>query len=236
MLVDSYSYWHWLVLSVLLAGLVGIWCYRHPHWRTATSTANVQRLLKPRTPADCPACRQQTAAPAGTVPPRSPVTPWSAVKSRRGAMGRIDTHAFACPTPTCVYYQITDAQIHALVGDGREGRREHRETLRCQACGATFSSRRGYPLGDPALSPQNGISTRRRSADGVVGRTGCCCGRAGVRPPPCHHYHLADPGRHAQRDAARPLLPGPPPAACATRRIAHSAAESCSHAVAVGGS
>jgi hypothetical protein len=130
MLLVSYSCWHWLVLSLLLAGLVGVWRYRHPHWRTATSTANLQPLLKPRTPADCPEGRQQTAAPAPTLPPPSPVTPCSALKSRRGAMGRIDTHTLACPTPTCVYYHITDALDHALVGDGRQGRREHRETLR----------------------------------------------------------------------------------------------------------
>src|SRR5262249_16881658 len=104
MLVDSYSYWHWLLLSVLLARRVGIWRYRLPQWRPATSTANPQRLLKPRAPYDCPACRQQTAALAPTLPRRSPVTPCSALKSRRAAPKRIDTHAVACPTPSCLYY------------------------------------------------------------------------------------------------------------------------------------
>jgi len=144
MLADSY--WHWLVLSVLLAGLAWIWRYRPPPRRTAAITATVQRLLKPRTPADCPACRQQMAAPTPTVPPASSVTPWSAVKSRRGAPKRIDTQGFACPKPTCVYYRVSDAQIHALVGDGMEGRCERIQTLRCQACGTTFSTRRDTPL------------------------------------------------------------------------------------------
>jgi hypothetical protein len=43
-------------------------------------------------------------------------------------------------------YWITDAQFHALVGDGVYGRRERIQTLRCQACGATFSTRRDTPL------------------------------------------------------------------------------------------
>jgi len=43
-------------------------------------------------------------------------------------------------------YQIIDAHIHALVGDGAHGQREQIQTLRCQACGATFSTRRDTPL------------------------------------------------------------------------------------------
>jgi len=43
-------------------------------------------------------------------------------------------------------YQITDARVHALVGDGAHGQHERRETLRCQACGTTFSMRRDTPL------------------------------------------------------------------------------------------
>ena len=85
------------------------------------------------------------------------MTPWSAVKSRRGAMGRILTQPFACPNRRCAYYRITDAQVHALVGDGAHGRCEPLQTLRCQACGTTFSTRRGYPLGDAALSSENRI-------------------------------------------------------------------------------
>jgi IS1 family transposase len=45
-----------------------------------------------------------------------------------------------------VYYRITDAHVHALVGDGTHGRRERIQTFRCQACGITFSARRDTPL------------------------------------------------------------------------------------------
>lgn len=43
-------------------------------------------------------------------------------------------------------YQNTDAQIHALVGDGIDGKYERIQSLRCQACRTTFSTRRDTPL------------------------------------------------------------------------------------------
>src|SRR5213078_4827772 len=46
----------------------------------------------------------------------------------------------------CAYYRITDAQIHALVGDGAHGKAERIQTFRCQACRTTFSARRDTPL------------------------------------------------------------------------------------------
>jgi transposase-like protein len=45
-----------------------------------------------------------------------------------------------------VYYGNTDAQFHALVGDGKHGRAEPIQTFRCQACRTTFTSRRNTPF------------------------------------------------------------------------------------------
>jgi IS1 family transposase len=72
--------------------------------------------------------------------------PWCEVKSRRGAPKRIDTEGFACPNHQCRYFRITDARVHALVGDGKQGRTEPIQTFRCQACRTTFSARRDTPL------------------------------------------------------------------------------------------
>jgi len=72
--------------------------------------------------------------------------PWHEVKSRRGAPKRIDTEGFACPNPQCPYFGITDAHIHALVGDGKHGRAEPIQTFRGPACHSTFSARRNTPL------------------------------------------------------------------------------------------
>lgn len=136
----------WLVPLMLCAlGLIVLWqrC-RQPQRDTPAVTA--QRLLKPRTPYDCSACCRQTSlspsAPAALAPPR----PWRELKSRRGAPKRIATDGFACPNRACSDYRITDAAVHALVGDGAHGKRERIQTLRCQACGTTFTSRRHTPL------------------------------------------------------------------------------------------
>ena len=58
--------------------------------------------------------------------------PWSEVKSRRRALKRVNTEGFACPNQQCLYFGITDADIHALVGDGKHGHAERIQTFRCQ--------------------------------------------------------------------------------------------------------
>ena len=139
-------FWFSLVLSILLLWLFWHWPQLWPHLQATSVTAARERLLKPRTPADCLTCRQQGATAADHPPARMPVTPWRERKSRRGAPKRILTQGFACPNRSCLYYQITDAHIHALVGDGAHGQYERIQTLRCQACGTTFSTRRNTPL------------------------------------------------------------------------------------------
>ena len=76
----------------------------------------------------------------------APVRPWREVKSRRRVPKRVNTQGYACPNPQCSYFCITDAQIHALVGDGKHGHAEPIQTFRCQACRTTFTSRRNTPL------------------------------------------------------------------------------------------
>ena len=106
----------------------------------------LHRLLKPRCPDDCPACRLATPSSSGGRSATAPVRPWREVKSRRGAPKRIDTEGFACPNPQCTYFGNTEAHVHALVGDGKHGRTEPIQTFRCQACRTTFPSRRNTPL------------------------------------------------------------------------------------------
>ncbi len=136
----------WVIALLLLALGWVVWCQSQASAPHTAIIATVQRLLKPRTPDDCPACRQQVPTPTWNGPARPPIRPWREVKSRRGAPKRIATQGFACPAPTCAYYRVTDAQIHALVGDGTHGTTEHIQTFRCQACKTTFSARRATPL------------------------------------------------------------------------------------------
>ena len=129
------------------------WLWRHGwlplqpiHFKTETVRTTVHRRLQPRTPDDCPVCRLASTASSGGSPAPGLVRPWCEVKSRRGAPKRIDTEGYACPNPQCRYCGITDAQMHALVGDGKHGCAERIQTFRCQACRTTFSARRDTPL------------------------------------------------------------------------------------------
>jgi IS1 family transposase len=108
--------------------------------------SRLSRLLKPRSPDDCPDCRLACTPSPGVRSAYAPVRPWREVKSRRGAPKRVNTQGFACPNQQCLYFGITDAQIHALVGDGKHGQAERIQTFRCQACRTTFTARRHTPL------------------------------------------------------------------------------------------
>ena len=123
------------------------WLHHNPALsRVGTIHIKIQRLLKPRTPLDCPACRLSSTLSSGVESAPLPVRPWREVKSRRGAPKRIDTQGFACPNHQCPYFGITDAHIHALVGDGKYGHAERIQTVRCQSCHTTFTARRHTPL------------------------------------------------------------------------------------------
>ena len=147
---------HLFVLVFLLAvcliiSLARLW---HLDWfplrpassKGAAKRTMLPRLLKPRTPDDCPACRLASPASSTGGPAPLLVPPWREVKSRRGAPKRILTEGFACPNRACRYFGITDATRHALVGDGKHGQAERIQTFRCQACRITFTSRRDTPL------------------------------------------------------------------------------------------
>src|SRR6266849_5565152 len=141
-----------LLLFFLMFSLALLCTLCWPHQGPAQSRAaakmrtTLHRLLKPRCPDDCPACRLVSTASSGGGPAPLPVRPWYEVKSRRGAPKRVNTEGYACPNQQCAYLGITDAHIHALVGDGKHGRAERIQTFRCQACLTTFTARRHTPL------------------------------------------------------------------------------------------
>src|SRR5437868_14994505 len=112
----------------------------------ASRRTPLQRLLKPRSPHDCPACRLCCAHSSVVEPVPPTVRPWREVKSRRGAPKRVNTEGFACPNRECPSSGITDAHIHALVGDGKHGHAERIQTFRGPACRTTFRARRHTPF------------------------------------------------------------------------------------------
>jgi transposase-like protein len=140
-----------LLLFVLIFSLARLCSLCWPHHCPAQSAAAarrtpIQRLLKPRSPHDCPACRLSCTLSSGVEPAPPAVHPWCEVKSRRGAPKRVNTEGFACPNRKCLYSGITDAHIHALVGDGKHGLTERIQTFRGPACHTTFSARRDTAL------------------------------------------------------------------------------------------
>src|SRR5258708_31111312 len=140
-----------LLLFFLLLSLAWLWYlywFHHcpPHSKAVALHSAFHRLLKPRSPRDCPACCLASTPSSSVEPAPTPVRPWREVKSRRGAPKRVNTEGFACPNHQCPYSGITDAHVHALVGDGTHGRAEQIQTFRCQACHSTFTARRHTPL------------------------------------------------------------------------------------------
>jgi transposase-like protein len=140
-----------LLLFFFILSLAQLCSLCWPHHCPAQSAAAarrspVHRLLRPRSPLDCPACRLSCTLSSVVKPAPASVRPWHEVKSRRGAPKRVNTEGFACPNRKCPYSGITDAHIHTLVGDGKHGHAERIQTFRCQACRTTFSARLHTPL------------------------------------------------------------------------------------------
>jgi hypothetical protein len=118
-----------LLMLFLIFGFVRLGHLYGPHQQPSHSKAGaihttVQRLLKPRTPLDCPVCRLSNTPSSGVRPAPVPLRPWREMKSRRGAPKRVNTEGFACPNKQCPYSGIIDAHFHALVGDGKHGHTE----------------------------------------------------------------------------------------------------------------
>jgi transposase-like protein len=135
-----------LLLSLARLGRLDGFPLRPSSSRGGAKRTTVRRLLKPRAPDDCPACRLASTSSLGGGPTPAPVRSWPEVKSRRGAPKRVNTEGFACPNPRCPYLGITDTRVHALVGDGKHGRAERIQTFRGPACRTTFTARRHTPL------------------------------------------------------------------------------------------
>ncbi|HEY7123469.1 MAG TPA: hypothetical protein VH540_05920 [Ktedonobacterales bacterium] len=58
----------------------------------------------------------------------------------------VNTEGAACPNRACPYFGISDAEVHAVVSDGRHGKVERIQRWRCQACQTCFSARLHTPM------------------------------------------------------------------------------------------
>jgi len=109
-----------MLFTLLVMGLLG-WLVYHRSLCEGYALETGQPCrpwhLRPRTPKDCPQC--QCDHPHSHKPPD--LIPCSQLKSQWGRRKELVSEGNACPNKACVYYGVTDQNIHALVDDGVEG-------------------------------------------------------------------------------------------------------------------
>jgi len=121
---------------------------RKLHWlgrqvRGRWKAGREKRLLKAKTPCDCPLC-QDKQDQAASVP--DVTANYAHEKTKRGRPKRVNSEGFACLNPACRYYLIRSAERHALVADGRRGKAGDIQRWCCQGCQCHVSGRRNTAL------------------------------------------------------------------------------------------
>jgi hypothetical protein len=96
--------------------------------------------FRPRTPDDCPHCRDVAAAPLAAT--ARMVAPYVQRKSHRGRKKAIDTRGQACPNPDCDHRGVSDPAVHVLVGYGHHGSIDPIQDFYCQNYHHKSSARR----------------------------------------------------------------------------------------------
>ena len=193
------------LLSLARLGRLDWFPLRSSSLRGRAKCSTLHRLLKPRTPDDCSACRLASTASSAAGPAPAPVRPWREVKSRRGAPKRIHTEGFACPNRQCMYFGITEAHIHAAFWRWHAWpSRAHPDLslpglpyyVQCSTPHAPISSENPLSTGrHGALCPRRGAGPFRR--------------RAGLRLPSGHDHHLAVAGSPCMRRPCTSVSFGP---------------------------
>jgi transposase-like protein len=141
------SSWWWLehILVVLLVyALLRILWEQYQQATKKRKKKGKRRQWQPKSPKDCPACQEGVKLSLFRV--QQSVKPWKEVKSRRERKKTISTQGYACPNPACDYAGLVEAEVHALVGNGKGGKDRTIQHFRCQACRCSFSSRRNTAL------------------------------------------------------------------------------------------
>jgi IS1 family transposase len=96
-------------------------------------------VYKPKSEKDRPCC--QANHPNQATTHQMPI-PWNQVKGKGGRKKTIATEGYFCSNECCDYFGITDQNIHAVVGNGKRGKAELIQYLKCNACTDRFTSRK----------------------------------------------------------------------------------------------
>ena len=207
-----------VLLTLARLGRLDWLAFQPSHSRGGAKRSSLTRLLKPRCPDDCPACRLASPASSSAEPAPAPVRPWSEVKSRRGVPKRIPTEGFACPKRQCPYFGNTDAHRHATFWRWQTWQGRTDPDLSLSGLSHHLQCSTQHPL----VSPENALACRVA----VVLSARAC----GLDPSAAARVFgfrqatitsLSDPRWRARADVARALLllsaPSPSPVglACA---------------------
>jgi len=134
----------------MLVWALWLWVTVWPHMPLGLSltseAAKKRRTLHPQTPCDCPACSAQHKQ--CDITDQRVIPSWSAHHSGRGRPKQIETDGHSCNHPVCVYFQVTDSHIHALVGCGNHHGVDTLQYFKCQACGTKVTARWNTPMYD----------------------------------------------------------------------------------------
>lgn len=141
--------WRFTGLGIELLLLWLVWHYlsvvRLSNRGGASPTAR-KRQLHPHSPKECQACR--AGHQAGKPPTVVVVDAWRKQSCGRGRPKLIETDGYACNNAACRYFNVTDGQVHALVGNGKHRGADVIQYFKCQACGTKVSARWNTPMYD----------------------------------------------------------------------------------------
>jgi IS1 family transposase len=124
-----------------------------------------KRQRHPHSPLECPAC-QEAHGQCAIAEPRL-VEAWSTRKSQRGRPKTVETDGHCCPNEDCPYYNITDGQVHALVGYGKHYGADTIQYLRCQACQTKVTTRWNTPMYDLKTPARRVAEVMTATSEGV---------------------------------------------------------------------
>ena len=132
-----------LYCNVVLFGVLWLWTTDWPaFWSVLTEvaeTAKKKRTRHPQSPCDCPACKAKHKQ--WEITEQRIIPSWAAQHSGRGRPKRVETDGHSCNNPACLYFQVTDSRIHALVGCGIHRGADSTQYFKCQACGTKVTAR-----------------------------------------------------------------------------------------------
>src|ERR1700682_6445115 len=121
--------------DAMLVCALWLWTICWPHMRlgfgTTLEAARKKRTRHPQTPCNCPACSAKHKQ--CDITHQRVIPPWSAQHSGRSRPKRMETEGHSCNNPVCLYFQVTDSQLHALVGCGNHRGVDTIQYFKCQA-------------------------------------------------------------------------------------------------------